>query len=166
MTAIPSTCVSREIPGAFSFKETVSYTSHSTNHSSANLVDPMIEGESSATAQSTFAEEFLHKSVVINDSTPEMHDTLEALHSLVEAVNQQPSAGEMIYPHARTTSQPSFEEYEMPPVHSAVNLIREAKGTFFCQDTCHGTRPATPSGSTDMVGAKNKEFSVFSQYVA
>ncbi|KAF6834065.1 fungal specific transcription factor domain-containing protein [Colletotrichum plurivorum] len=88
---------------------------------------PMVEGESSMTAQSIFAHEFLRKTVGDGSSVLEMRETLDALHSLVEALKQQPASHELTYPNARPMSRPALSECEMPPVQSAVSIIREAK---------------------------------------
>ncbi|TDZ59899.1 putative transcriptional regulatory protein [Colletotrichum trifolii] len=95
--------------------------------SSTQTTDPMLEGESSMTAQSIFAHEFLQKTVGDASSVLELRETLDSLHSLVEALKQQPAAHELTYPRARPVPRPSFSHYEMPPVQSAVAVIREAK---------------------------------------
>lgn len=88
----------------------------------------MVEGESSMTAQSIFAHDFLRKTVGDGSSVLEMRETLDALHSLVEALRHQPASHELTYPQAKPVARPAFGECEMPPVQSAVNIIREAKG--------------------------------------
>ncbi|KAK6219968.1 fungal specific transcription factor [Colletotrichum tabaci] len=106
-------------------------SSISTPASHANSVqtsDPMVEGESSMTAQSIFAHDFLQKAVGDDSSVLEMRETLDALHSLVDALKQQPAIHELTYPHARPIARLALGDCEMPPVQSAVNAIREAKG--------------------------------------
>ncbi|GJC93473.1 fungal specific transcription factor [Colletotrichum higginsianum] len=90
----------------------------------------MVEGESSMTAQSIFAHDFLQKAVGDDSSVLEMRETLDALHSLVDALKQQPAIHELTYPHARPIARLALGDCEMPPVQSAVNAIREAKGVF------------------------------------
>ncbi|WQF79624.1 hypothetical protein CDEST_04638 [Colletotrichum destructivum] len=105
-------------------------SSISTPASHANSVqtsDPMVEGESSMTAQSIFAHDFLQKAVGDDSSVLEMRETLDALHSLVDALKQQPAIHELTYPHARPIARLALGDCEMPPVQSAVNAIREAK---------------------------------------
>ncbi|GKT58551.1 fungal specific transcription factor domain-containing protein [Colletotrichum tofieldiae] len=94
---------------------------------SVQTSDPMVEGESSMTAQSIFAHDFLRKAVGDGSSVLEMRETLDALHSLVDALKQQPAIHELTYPHARPMARPALGDCEMPPVQSAVNVIREAK---------------------------------------
>lgn len=89
----------------------------------------MLEGESSMTAQSIFAHEFLRKTVGDSASVLEMRETLDALHSLVEGLKQQSASHELTYAHARPVPRPALSEWEMPPVQSAVSVIRDAKGT-------------------------------------
>ncbi|KAF9874828.1 hypothetical protein CkaCkLH20_07522 [Colletotrichum karsti] len=106
----------------------VAPTSTPANH--ADIVQAtgyMVEGESSMTAQSIFAHEFLRKTVGDASSVLEMRETLDALHSLVEALKQQPTAHELTYPHARILRRPAFSDCEMPPVQSAVGIIRDGK---------------------------------------
>ncbi|OLN82133.1 putative transcriptional regulatory protein C11D3.07c 4, partial [Colletotrichum chlorophyti] len=95
--------------------------------SSSQATGPMVEGESSMTAQSIFADDFLRKAVGDGSSILEMGETLDALHSLVDALKHQPASHEMTYPSARFMPRPSFADCEMPPVQSAVGIIREAK---------------------------------------
>ncbi|KAF5524019.1 putative transcriptional regulatory protein [Colletotrichum aenigma] len=104
-------------------------TSTSTPASHVNTVPtgPMLEGESSMTAQSIFAHEFLRKTVGDSASVLEMRETLDALHSLVEGLKQQSASHELTYAHARPVPRPALSEWEMPPVQSAVSVIRDAK---------------------------------------
>ncbi|KAF4824186.1 putative transcriptional regulatory protein [Colletotrichum siamense] len=105
-------------------------TSTSTPASHVNTVQPtgpMLEGESSMTAQSIFAHEFLRKTVGDSASVLEMRETLDALHSLVEGLKQQSASHELTYAHARPVPRPALSEWEMPPVQSAVSVIRDAK---------------------------------------
>lgn len=78
-------------------------------------------------AQSKFAHEFLQKTVDNYPSVLELRDTLNALHSLVDALQNQPAANEMKYANARPTPRPPLEQCDMPPAQSAINVIREAK---------------------------------------
>ncbi|KAL0943723.1 fungal specific transcription factor domain-containing protein [Colletotrichum truncatum] len=115
-------------PAPLPSKSVATSTSTPTSHANSVLASgPMVEGESSMTAQSIFAHEFLRKTVGDGPSVLEMRETLDALHSLVEALKQQPASHEMTYPHARHLPRPSLSDCEMPPVQSAVSVIREAK---------------------------------------
>ncbi|GKT40882.1 putative transcriptional regulatory protein [Colletotrichum spaethianum] len=98
--------------------------SHAT---SAQTSGPLVEGESSMTAQSIFAHDFLRKTVGDGSSVLEMRETLDALHSLVDALKQQPAIHELTYPNAGPMVRPALGDCEMPPVQSAVNVIRQAK---------------------------------------
>ncbi|KAJ0296291.1 hypothetical protein COL516b_011701 [Colletotrichum fioriniae] len=105
----------------------MSTTPASTSTQQQHTTDPLVEGESSMTAQSIFAHDFLRKTVGDGSSVLEMRETLDALHSLVEALRHQPASHELTYPQAKPVARPAFGECEMPPVQSAVNIIREAK---------------------------------------
>jgi hypothetical protein len=86
----------------------------------------MVEGESSLTAHSVFANEFLQK-VVSRDSKPEMRERIEALRHMVEALKKQPAAHEMTYPHAKPVRSRPPEGCELPPIEATLHVLKLAK---------------------------------------
>ncbi|KAK4196404.1 putative transcriptional regulatory protein [Triangularia verruculosa] len=96
-------------------------------HTQPNPTPPMVEGNSSLTAQTAFADEFLQKAVHDRDSQPEMRERLDALRVIVEAMKRQPAADEMRYPHAAPAKSLPLEDCKLPPIQSVVQVLRMAK---------------------------------------
>ncbi|KPM41272.1 hypothetical protein AK830_g5296 [Neonectria ditissima] len=72
---------------------------------------PVIEAESSLTAHSIFANEFLQNAVgtdSLQEAGLEMRETLDSLHHIVDALKQQTPATEMIYTMANHTPRPAL----------------------------------------------------------
>lgn len=86
----------------------------------------MVEGDSSLTAQSVFANDFLHK-VLNKDSRPEMREGLDALHVIIEAMRHQPAAHEMTYPHAGPVKPSPLESCELPPIDRTLHVLKLAQ---------------------------------------
>ena len=97
------------------------------NHVDAS-VGPVVEGNSSLTAHSVFAKDLLQK-IMDEGSRPEMRETFDALHSVVEAMKKQPTAKEMTYPNARPIkAAPAFlQGCELPPIQRSLHVIKLAK---------------------------------------
>ncbi|KAM7205739.1 fungal-specific transcription factor domain containing protein [Naviculisporaceae sp. PSN 640] len=89
---------------------------------------PMVEGNSSLTAHSIFAKDLLQK-IIDEGSRPEMRETLDALHAVVEAMKKQPAGKDMTYPNARPISSvPAFlQGCELPPIQRSLHVIKLAK---------------------------------------
>ena len=85
----------------------------------------LVEGDSSLTAHSVFAKDLLGK-FVSNESSPQMRETMDALHDIIDAMKKQPAAEEMTYPHARTPDI-SVQGHELPPISKAVHVLNHAK---------------------------------------
>ncbi|KAM0468424.1 hypothetical protein ACHAP7_010876 [Fusarium lateritium] len=88
----------------------------------------VVEGDSSLTAHSTFANEFLQKVAAtgsLQGSSPELYDTIDELSSIL--INEAVVSDELAYPHARPIKGASPPDYEMPPFKKAISLIRLAK---------------------------------------
>ncbi|KAH6871432.1 hypothetical protein B0T10DRAFT_541511 [Thelonectria olida] len=99
--------------------------------------DLLTEGESSLTAQSIFANDFVEnatKACAIND--PSMANTLEALGAFVNALKQQPLSREMIYQHARDRNSPE-QETGMPPINCTMQVLRLAKDPVWVNEFIH-----------------------------
>ncbi|RFN44628.1 fungal specific transcription factor domain-containing protein [Fusarium flagelliforme] len=89
----------------------------------------VVEGDSSLTAHSAFANEFLQRVAATDSlqvSSPELCDTIDELSSILtkEAV----ADNELAYPHARPTRVVNLPNSDMPPFKKAIALIRLAKG--------------------------------------
>ncbi|KAK0671251.1 putative transcriptional regulatory protein [Cercophora samala] len=87
----------------------------------------MVEGNSSLTAHTAFANEFLKTAVHDQDSQPEMRERLDALRVLVEAMKKQPAADEMRYPHAAPVKTLPLEDCKLPPIQTVVQVLRMAQ---------------------------------------
>ncbi|KAM0201453.1 hypothetical protein ACHAQI_011307 [Fusarium lateritium] len=88
----------------------------------------VVEGDSSLTAHSAFANEFLQKVAAtgsLQGSSPELCDTIDELSSIL--INEAVVSDELAYPHARPIKGASPPDYEMPPFKKAISLIRLAK---------------------------------------
>ncbi|KAL2132145.1 hypothetical protein VTI74DRAFT_4151 [Chaetomium olivicolor] len=106
----------------FASSSPASHVSH------AETVGTVVEGESSLTAHSVFANNLLHK-VVSRDSRPEMREGIDALRHAVEAMRTQPATHEMTYPHARATRQVVPEGCELPPIGKTLEMLKLARSS-------------------------------------
>jgi hypothetical protein len=91
----------------------------------------VVEGDSSLTAHSVFANNLLQK-LVDQDADLELRDTLETLRHLVDAMKKQPAAYEMTYPNVKAGSpsaSEAFRQCELPPIQQTVQMLNLAKGT-------------------------------------
>jgi hypothetical protein len=86
----------------------------------------VVEGESSLTAHSVFANDLLQK-VVSRDSRPEMHERVEALRHMVEAMKKQPADHEMTYPHAPPIRPAAPPGCDFPPIGKTLEVLKLAK---------------------------------------
>ena len=91
----------------------------------------MVEGESSLTAHSVFANDLLQK-VVNRDSLPEMRERIDALRHIVDSLKKQPAADEMRYPHARPVRPVAVEGCELPPIDKTLQVLKLAKCLCMC----------------------------------
>ncbi len=91
----------------------------------------MVEGESSLTAHSVFANDLLQK-VVSRDSRPEMREGVDALRHMVDAMKRQPAADEMRYPHAKPVRLVAVEGCELPPIDRTLHVLKLAKCVTPC----------------------------------
>ncbi|KAK0736357.1 hypothetical protein B0T21DRAFT_178670 [Apiosordaria backusii] len=120
------------VPGTPSATATSPTSTTATKHvnsinTQANTTAPMVEGNSSLTAHTAFANEFLQKAVHDRDSQPEMRERLDALRVLVEAMKKQPAADEMRYPHAAPVQSLPLEHCKLPPIQTVVQILRLAQ---------------------------------------
>lgn len=91
----------------------------------------MVEGESSLTAHSVFANKLLQK-VASTDTRPEMLERIEALHNVVESMEKQPASREMLYPHAKPVRPVTLEGCDLPPIEKTLQLLKAVKGNVVC----------------------------------
>jgi len=88
------------------------------------------EGDSSMTAQTVFASEFLENTVTRTlppDLAPDMQSALSSLQQIVSMQNR-PSAHESRFANAKPLPKGGLRELPMPPAHVVVAALREAKG--------------------------------------
>ena len=88
------------------------------------------EGDSSMTAQTVFASEFLEITVsrtLPPDLDPDMQSALSSLQQIVSMQNR-PSAHESRFVNAKPLPKGGLRELPMPPAHVVVAALREAKG--------------------------------------
>ncbi|KAF5532730.1 hypothetical protein FPHYL_13717 [Fusarium phyllophilum] len=123
---IPSSDVPRQSPAQASSSTPYGHLAQQTADS------PVIEGESSLAAHGEFANEFLKNAVgteSLQGASLELRETLDSLHHIVSSLKQQTAATEMSYPHARQLPRPSLKNNELPPIQTAVALIRESENS-------------------------------------
>ncbi|KAG5811321.1 hypothetical protein H9Q74_004839 [Fusarium xylarioides] len=121
---IPSSDVPRSSPAQASSSTPYGHLAQQTADS------PVIEGESSLAAHGEFANEFLKNAVgteSLQGASLELRETLDSLHHIVSSLKQQTAATEMSYPHARQLPRLSLKNNELPPIQTAVALIRECE---------------------------------------
>lgn len=91
----------------------------------------VVEGDSSFSAHSAFAKEFLHKVVDASGSLrhpgPEMQATLDSLHLVVNTLKHQSASAEMTYPHAKQMQRSPMSKFDMPPIQKTVFITRLPK---------------------------------------
>ncbi|KAK5656588.1 hypothetical protein OQA88_4567 [Cercophora sp. LCS_1] len=96
------------------------------------------EGDSSMTAQTAFASEFLQEAVgrsPFGELNPDMETALQSLQQIVGMQNRQ-KADDARFENARPLPKGGFRELPMPPLAFVVSLIREMKGEYH-----HETEP-------------------------
>ncbi|KAK4184954.1 putative transcriptional regulatory protein [Podospora australis] len=86
----------------------------------------MVEGDSSMTAQSVFANDFMQK-MTTTTIQPEMRDKLNALQVMVDGMKKQPASYEMTYPNARPVKPMTFEGCELPPIDRTLQILKLAQ---------------------------------------
>lgn len=97
---------------------------------------PVVEGDSSLTAHSAFANQFFQEVVStdeLQDSSLEMRETLDALRHMVHSLKHQTAASEMSYPNSRPSTRVAIPPYDLPPIRKSVEVIQAAKGILPCQ---------------------------------
>ncbi|EAQ88657.1 hypothetical protein CHGG_05276 [Chaetomium globosum CBS 148.51] len=114
------------VASAPSTVDSSSPSSYGARSNQTQVTGTMVEGESSLTAQSVFANDLLQK-VASRDSRPEMRERIEALRHLVETLKKQPAANEMKYPNAKPTRPPALEGCELPPIEATLQVIKLAR---------------------------------------
>lgn len=116
--------------------QTLSNESHSTPAVSGHATPadlaagPVVEGDSSLTAHSAFANDFLQNFVnadSVQDCSLEMRQTLDALAHTVATLKKRTASSEIIDSHFPPTHRPRLKGLELPPIEKAVALIRLAK---------------------------------------
>ena len=88
------------------------------------------EGDSSMTAQTVFASEFLEHTVTRTlplDLDPDMQSALSSLQQIVSMQNR-PSAHESRFVNAKPLPKGGIRELPMPPAHVVIAALREVKG--------------------------------------
>ncbi|CAI4210955.1 unnamed protein product [Parascedosporium putredinis] len=78
---------------------------------------PVVEGDSSLTAHSAFANQFFQEVVStdeLQDSSLEMRETLDALRHMVHSLKHQTAASEMSYPNSRPSTRVAIPPYDLP----------------------------------------------------
>ncbi|KAJ5344597.1 hypothetical protein N7452_002601 [Penicillium brevicompactum] len=142
---------------------------------------PVVEGDSSLTAHSAFANDFLQSFVgtdSVQDCSLEMRQTLDALAHTVATLKKQTITGEVPNSGFPPTHRPRMKVLNLPPIEKTVALIRLAKsqslaGTGwiyeFIQlnqfpDMCLGIYFSDDYPSTDAITVNAGLHSLFSDY--
>ncbi|KAI9930802.1 hypothetical protein MW887_011560 [Aspergillus wentii] len=125
-----------ERPGLPRSTQTPSNESHSTPGVSSHApqgdsaAGPLVEGDSSLTAHSAFANEFLQNFLStdsVHDCSLELRQTLDALAHTVATLKKQTTSSEIVGTHLPPTPRLRLQGCELPPIEKAVALIRLAK---------------------------------------
>lgn len=112
-------------------KPTSSMSTPGSAPSQSEATGPVVEGDSSLTAHSAFANEFFQEVVStdeLQDSSLEMRETLDALHHIVHSLKHQTASSELSYPNSRPSSRVAIPPFELPPIQKSVEVIQAAKG--------------------------------------
>jgi len=127
-SAAPSRAVSSAAPATIASSSPASHVSPYGNHGShsESASATVVEGESSLTAHSAFANDLLQK-VVSRDAGPEMREGIEALRHMVETMKKQPAVSEMTYPHAKPVRPVALEGCELPPIDQTLTVLKLAR---------------------------------------
>ncbi|KAL4963268.1 fungal specific transcription factor domain-containing protein [Aspergillus stella-maris] len=91
---------------------------------------PLVEGDSSLTAHSAFANEFLESFLStdsVQDCSLELRQTLDALAHTVATLKKQSASGKITDTHLPPTPRLCLHDMELPPIEKAVVLIPLAK---------------------------------------
>lgn len=94
----------------------------------------LIEGESSLSAQSSFANKFLSNSIGPDQECGfgyEMNEELAKLRQIVDAFKCSLLSQELTYRHALPTPPTRRDDYQLPPIEAAVAVIGNAQGNFW-----------------------------------
>ncbi|KAJ0415257.1 hypothetical protein BJY00DRAFT_327169 [Aspergillus carlsbadensis] len=89
------------------------------------------KGHSSLSAHSSFAVDFLHNAVGSeegNDSQIEFRALLDTISPIVDAFTSQPNQPAPLFPFARPEPSTGVLDSEMPPIATAVALLRLSEG--------------------------------------
>lgn len=112
-------------------KATSSMSTPGSGPSHTEATGPVVEGDSSLTAHSAFANQFFQEVIStdeLQDSSLEMRETLDALHHIVHSLKHQTASSEMSYPNARPSNRVAMPPYDLPPIRKSVEVIQAAKG--------------------------------------
>ncbi|SPO01632.1 uncharacterized protein DNG_04306 [Cephalotrichum gorgonifer] len=93
--------------------------------------DPVIEGDSSLTAQTLLANEFLEQVVnteQLQGASLELRETLDSLRHIMSTLRQHNSSGSASYDNASPVPGPTRPTGELPPIEKVVKMLRVAKG--------------------------------------
>jgi hypothetical protein len=91
---------------------------------------PTFEGDSSLTAHTVFASEFLENTVTRSlppDLDPDMRSALSSLQQIASMQNR-PSPSEARFVNAKPLPKGGIRELPMPPAQVVVGMLREVKG--------------------------------------
>ncbi|PKS09332.1 hypothetical protein jhhlp_003946 [Lomentospora prolificans] len=111
-------------------KATSSMSTPGSGPSHTEATGPVVEGDSSLTAHSAFANQFFQEVIStdeLQDSSLEMRETLDALHHIVHSLKHQTASSEMSYPNARPSNRVAMPPYDLPPIRKSVEVIQAAK---------------------------------------
>lgn len=96
----------------------------------------IIEGQSSLTAHSTFAIDFMHNAVSLCQGMGDykINELLNTLHCVRDSLKNQHLSSKPLFPSAQVG-------YEMPPLKDAFNVIQKARGISWTSFILSGSSP-------------------------
>lgn len=92
-------------------------------------MDSAFEGNSSMTAQTVFASEFLENAVTQTSLSPSMESALSSLRQIVCMQNRKRTNQDSRFPNAKPMPRGGMRELPMPPSPVVVGILRDIKST-------------------------------------
>ena len=125
-----------EPPAAAGLTPSVAGDTSSTAYDRDEL-DSAFEGNSSLTAHTVFASEFLEHAVErtsLRDLSPNMQAALNSLQQIVGMQNKASISHEVRFANQKPLPKGNFRELPMPPLQAVIPVLREIKGIYMTLD--------------------------------
>lgn len=108
------------------------------------------EGESSITAHTVFASEFLHHAVgrtsLDSSLDPSMHSALTSLQQIVHMQRRTSTMADIRFPNQKPLPKGGLKDLPMPPLRVVVGILRELKANAASRSSCPCPPPEPQAG--------------------